>query len=556
ILPIRNAFEDLTPLSGLTGLTEVDLISSQLADLSPLASLSQLDTLAIESNKVTDISSLAGLDTLTDASFTSNGLTDLTDFKQWKNLEKLYLETPNVTNIKPLDQLEGLTSLHLNRVRDLDWSPIGKLTNLQSLQFDYAGNIDLSFTADLLSLETLVVPSSGITDISPLANLVALNKLYLYNNSITDVSVLANKTSLTNLLLHKNQIEDISPLFNLKQMTKLQVNHNRVKEIIPAHAGQVDLSHLSELVLQRNVIESTASVLNADFSALQWLNLQENAIDNLSGLETLSNLKTLVLDDNLITDLTRLSGLGKLETLSLSNNLFSDLSPLYGLTNLKKVYVRNNPNLSCEQIELLKANVSATVESNCNNILPTIDAGPDQTVEEQTEVALFANAQDSDGSIRTTYWQQTQGPIVSLIYVDILNRKFIAPVVTEQTELVFKMGAKDWEHGTVWDTVSVTVNPVNAPPLVFAGEDQLLDSQALVTLSALASDIDGSINSVSWQQTGGTAVTLDNANSTSATFTAPSVRATEILTFTVYVTDNEQSVASDKIIVSINPSSD
>ena len=55
---------DLSPLAGLSALTELNLIGTQVSDLSPLAGLSGLTTLDIRHTKVSDLSPLAGLKNL------------------------------------------------------------------------------------------------------------------------------------------------------------------------------------------------------------------------------------------------------------------------------------------------------------------------------------------------------------------------------------------------------------------------------------------------------------------------------------------------------------
>ena len=66
----------------------------------------------------------------------------------------------------------------------------------------------------------------------------------------------------------------------------------------------------------------------------------------------------------------------------------------------------------------------------------------------------------------------------------------------------------------------------NQPPVANAGTDKTVTAGARVTLSGAASrDLDDGIASYAWTQTGTTTVTLTNANTVSASFTAPNVTA-------------------------------
>ena len=68
-----------------------------------------------------------------------------------------------------------------------------------------------------------------------------------------------------------------------------------------------------------------------DLAAVPELNLQENGIDKLDGLEGAKSLVTLRGGGNSISDLLPLKGLTKLKTLDFWGNTIENLSPLEGL---------------------------------------------------------------------------------------------------------------------------------------------------------------------------------------------------------------------------------
>ena len=106
------------------------------------------------------------------------------------------------------------------------------------------------------------------------------------------------------------------------------------------------------------------------------------------------------------------------------------------------------------------------------------------------------------------------------------------------------------------DTQTWNIQTPN-PPVANAGADQSVYVDSVVTLNGSGStDPDDDIVSYNWQQIGGTAVSLINANMAIAHFTA-SVAAGSTLTFKLTVTDEEGLFSTDTCVKTIpNPISD
>lgn len=88
-------------------------------------------------------------------------------------------------------------------------------------------------------------------------------------------------------------------------------------------------------------------------------------------------------------------------------------------------------------------------------------------------------------------------------------------------------------------------------PVAQAGPDQTVTSGSLVTLDGSASA--GDIDSYSWAQTGGPAVSLVNANRAVATFIAPFVASAVTLSFQLTVVSNSNRADTDSINVTVQP---
>ena len=196
------------------------------------------------------------------------------------------------------------------------------------------------------------------------------------------------------------------------------------------------------------------------------------------------------------------------------------------------------------------------------NIAPVASAGVDQTVNEQSTVTLDASGStDADGTIQSYAWTQTSGSsTVVLSNSNSVTATFDAPSISVTNVLVFTVLVTDNDGASSSSIVTITVNPVaslNDAPLADAGPAQSVTSGDAVTLDgSLSTDSDGTIASYAWSQLSGTpTVTLTGANTVNPTFTAPTVTANTILSFSVTVADNEGATADDFVEITVTPAS-
>ncbi|MGS2720378.1 PKD domain-containing protein [Paraglaciecola aestuariivivens] len=185
------------------------------------------------------------------------------------------------------------------------------------------------------------------------------------------------------------------------------------------------------------------------------------------------------------------------------------------------------------------------------NLGPSVNAGTDQSVDEEASFSLLASASDPDGSIVSYAWSQTSGSLVDLGSADSANLELVAPSVTEDETLSFEVTVTDNHGETASDSVLVQVNNVNKFPTVELGDNLTINEGAEFTLVANATDSDGSIVSYQWTQTSGIEFETAATNQASLEVVAPYVSEPIVVTFEVIVTDNQGATAVDNISVTV-----
>lgn len=208
----------------------------------------------------------------------------------------------------------------------------------------------------------------------------------------------------------------------------------------------------------------------------------------------------------------------------------------------------------------------------------TVNAGPDRTVNVGDRVDLDpgvtlvgANGFSlGNGALEVTgastvstdivkiQWIKVEGREIALSTNDNTSGKafFIAPEVGSEAniKIVYQLKITNAAGKTAEDNLTITVNKVNKRPSADAGADISTNADLTVTLKGIAADEDGQIAKYQWTQISGPEVTINNASSAEANFTAPSTDVSIALTFELTVEDNEGAVAKDQITVSVSAS--
>jgi hypothetical protein len=165
--------------------------------------------------------------------------------------------------------------------------------------------------------------------------------------------------------------------------------------------------------------------------------------------------------------------------------------------------------------------------SDIANVAPAVEAGVEQTVNEETLVNLSGTASDSDGTITNYLWQQNSGTSVSIADSSTASASFTAPTVSQDETLTFTLTVTDNDGDTASGTIDIIVKNItsgNSAPIANAGSDQTVFLNDTVVLTGeLSSDVDDNEISYTWSFSSipdGSLSTLSSETAISPTFTA------------------------------------
>ena len=400
----NNKITDIGALSALGGLITLNLSGNEIEDLTVLGSLTGLRTLYLDDNPIQDLSPLHSLTGLATLSITGLAL----DKGQLEALSAalpncaIHSETKAVTDITigGIRFQSDVERLDLSGLGLQDISVLKSCANLRQLNLSGNAIGDLSPLMNLPVLERLNVSDNNLTDLRPLIGMGTLRKVDASHNAVTDTAAVGAMTGLTELNLSDNPLTDFSGLEKLRNLWTLRLKNTGITDEDLSYLYRLDTMLLLELddntlsgeavdALQKAIPTCSISHSELVYSVrigevsvpgdTEELRLSGCALEDISGLTGLFNLRTvdlsrnrisniyilqytksrftiqsLDLSDNAIEDITPVSGLTALAHLDLSNNRIASITPLMEMKGLESLDLSGNL-LSEEQLEALRA---------------------------------------------------------------------------------------------------------------------------------------------------------------------------------------------------------
>lgn len=198
------------------------------------------------------------------------------------------------------------------------------------------------YTSDLWDLTYFTVPA-GAKDLSDLSHMIFVEDLAIDSVPSGQLNYLSSLVNITSLQIRNTSIN----ADELKMIGSLP----KLKRLILSNCGLTTATGLETAV------------------GLEYLDLSQNTIRDLSPIAKMTQLQDLYLHHNAINDLTQIAGLNTLARLDVSYNLLETLTPIFACPELTYLNAGNNKITSLAGIDRL---ASLQIFSFANNTIQDI----------------------------------------------------------------------------------------------------------------------------------------------------------------------------------------
>ncbi len=176
--------------------------------------------------------------------------------------------------------------------------------------------------------------------------------------------------------------------------------------------------------------------------------------------------------------------------------------------------------------------LSACGSGDSDSSAPVLTVPAAVSVKEKTQNIITANGASGNFS-----WTQISGPQLQLNNAQSATLSFTTPAVDADSQAVLQVSLTTADNKSSSQQVSIQIKNNQLP--VLTAHFNTVDEKKDAELSVQASDPDGSISQILWEQVSGPAVQISGNNSNKIRFIAPAVNSNSELGFRITLTDND-----------------
>ncbi len=350
---------DLTPLSELAELKELNISNTLIEDLTPVRNLKMLEYFNCSGSAVRSIGSLRYISTITELDLSNTLISNIDILANLKDLGKLNITNSRISNISALSGISKITHFNSSKTGIINFRPLNNHTLLTDLNISNTEIKSLRSLDSITSVQNLNIDSTAINDLYPLKNCTNLTILQANNTIISDLSPLNNLKLLkliycdnSNVKMKEaNDFMDNNPrclvIYNSQNLVNWWQNlSDEWRSVFKDNysiSSPVTKEKLHTLINQNSVsLAYNKKIVSLKplsmLHRLEKVDLQHTNVDDLEPLSGLNNLEEVNLDNTKVVTLEPLKSLHNLRTVHCNETDIEDLSPLLGSHNLDIVY--------------------------------------------------------------------------------------------------------------------------------------------------------------------------------------------------------------------------
>lgn len=290
-------------------------VSSSLSAYQPC--WNAIEELSLNRELIGEVEGFENATNLRVATFTDNVIKRISGLHNCSKLEELSLEDNEITKVENLDSLVALKKLHLGRNRISVIERLDMLENLTQLSLEENQITSLRGLGSALKLMELYIGSNRIEILKEIQHLKTLPKLTILDLSGNDITRLPDYRLYAVYYLRRVKVLDglsISP--QDQSDAKQKYSGKLTMEFILEKCGTASassssagssfsnsLDRIQDMDLSSCRIREIGSIPGKVFTNVRELNLENNQISEIVGLETLPKLRILNLNRNRIEKL-------------------------------------------------------------------------------------------------------------------------------------------------------------------------------------------------------------------------------------------------------------
>ena len=343
-------------------LLKLDISNNELNNLDNISQLNNLEWLNIENNSIDTLIEVIKLYKLIEfyaAGNLINNIKECCQLGKLKKLEVVDIFGNEVCRINPdiriamiyyCSNLKSFNRVLVDsneKIKSKEYF-IGRLTSElleKRLGFGYS-------TKSLLELDLSSLKLKDEINLFSKESYPKLRKLNLSRNVFKSFSIFGTLPNLKELNLNYNLFVEAFPkkekiisgkgLFGLPNLENLEMSNNQLVNL----NGLQFFKKLKTLILKENNFSKIESLNNMEY--LTYLDVSSNKMRNVdrTSLGDLPNLQIFICDNNLMKNINGFSKYDSLKTLSFQNNKIQDLNcieKLSELNKLKEIILKGNP---------------------------------------------------------------------------------------------------------------------------------------------------------------------------------------------------------------------